>query len=364
MLRFRHLSLLIKTLICHTQLISTGIYNQHIFIPVTYFNFYNFSNYSNIAFYYANGTQIPSWLQNYSALGASWWLLLYSIPGNSYINISVEAFSSMVFNGIAGANPLFSSIYGQYDNGHKVFNGNYLNFSSSSNGFNPVKNYQGYNGDITNVYGYGDKIYYNGTDQYVINQYPSFYLATNLTNNNESIVNGYYTDFGDSDNPQSGIFIDLNNSTSYVTVSTPKGINYLVRYGTNVYLNLLEGIYAQTSTTYLVHFYYLFVVPNYPNGISPSIVFPNVNKYVVTFTESGLPSGYLWGIHIIGYGYNNSTSSSISFSLANGTYNYQAVLIKNYYPSISYGQFSIKGSSLSISISFYPGYSMETHYGM
>ncbi len=94
--------------------------------------------------------------------------------------------------------------------------------------------------------------------------------------------------------------------------------------------------------------------------VAPSFARP----YTVTFTETGLPSGTNWSVHIafLGCGCQGvtttakSNTSSITISVSNGTYKYQVRKVTGYYVNgTAHGMFTIAGSDAGpISMSFLP----------
>ncbi|MHB1439272.1 MAG: PEGA domain-containing protein [Cuniculiplasma sp.] len=74
-------------------------------------------------------------------------------------------------------------------------------------------------------------------------------------------------------------------------------------------------------------------------------------KYQVTFTETGLPSGTSWSV-IFNGSTQSSTTNTISFTAANGTYIYTIGLISGYKVSINNGKITVKGASQNIPITF------------
>ena len=88
----------------------------------------------NVEFFYYNGTVIPSWLENYTANHAIWWLKLGSIPASSSITvyIGIAPTSTNLFNTVNdGEAPQLSSTYAQYDDGANIFN-LYTNWAGTS----------------------------------------------------------------------------------------------------------------------------------------------------------------------------------------------------------------------------------------
>ena len=79
----------------------------------------------NVEFFYANGTIINSWLENYTSGHALWWVKVGSIPASSTLTIYMGFASkttNLLNNKTTGEAPQLSSTYGEYDNGANVFN--------------------------------------------------------------------------------------------------------------------------------------------------------------------------------------------------------------------------------------------------
>ena len=153
-------------------------------------------------------------------------------------------------------------------------------------------------------------------------------------------------------------FVSYNDTWN---VSEQPATNYTLVAGWN--LNLTGSI---IGTSYQGGNYW----SNYgtqadPYGVLPyndSSAITNGGDYVplvaitlslVTFTESGLPIGTSWGVNLtIGLAFT-SNSSTVTFSEANGTYNYTLATPAGYQGSGS-GNFTVNGSSVSLSVSFVP----------
>ncbi|MGC8581048.1 MAG: protease pro-enzyme activation domain-containing protein [Thermoplasmata archaeon] len=77
------------------------------------------------------------------------------------------------------------------------------------------------------------------------------------------------------------------------------------------------------------------------------------HTYNVTFIESGLPYGFTWGIKLNST-LNKGTSSSIVFTVKNGSYTYSIMPLGGYYPNVSYsGNVNVNGKNLSLFIKWY-----------
>jgi hypothetical protein len=71
----------------------------------------------------------------------------------------------------------------------------------------------------------------------------------------------------------------------------------------------------------------------------------------VTFTESGLPSGTDWTV-TLGSTTVSSTTSTLSFSRANGTYPFSVGPVEGYSAAPGAGSISVQGQPVSQSIAF------------
>jgi len=88
------------------------------------------------------------------------------------------------------------------------------------------------------------------------------------------------------------------------------------------------------------------------SAVSVSVTF-TVKTYSVTFTESGLPSGTKWYANITGQSPLSSTTTTITTSLANGSYTYSIGTPDKIY-SAQGGPFTVNGANASVSVTFAP----------
>ena len=72
--------------------------------------------------------------------------------------------------------------------------------------------------------------------------------------------------------------------------------------------------------------------------------------YNVNFTETGLPVGTDWTVSVRGTGVRSATDT-VSFALANGTYNYTVAPIDGYRTSWN-GSVTVTGADVSVAIAF------------
>jgi hypothetical protein len=103
--------------------------------------------------------------------------------------------------------------------------------------------------------------------------------------------------------------------------------------------------------------------PNYAAGCSMTItaaagfyvatfIVPKQN-YTVTFSQTGVPTGGLWGVNVNGV-YTNGTGSSVSASLQNGTYTYVYIVPSGYTASPAGGQLVVNGANVPVSVKVAP----------
>ncbi|MGC8506564.1 MAG: YncE family protein [Thermoplasmata archaeon] len=87
------------------------------------------------------------------------------------------------------------------------------------------------------------------------------------------------------------------------------------------------------------------------HGVNITVRFISV-KFNVTFTETGLVQGTIWGISVSG-STEISNSSSITFQLSNGTYDYYVNTPSSYSANHTSGIISVYGSSVVRAVGFF-----------
>ena len=85
-------------------------------------------------------------------------------------------------------------------------------------------------------------------------------------------------------------------------------------------------------------------------GLIEPVTF-GLQKYTVTFTESGLPSGTEWWVNITGQSPLSSTITTISLSLPNGSFTYTVATVNKDY-STSGNSFMVSGGAPPILVTF------------
>lgn len=85
--------------------------------------------------------------------------------------------------------------------------------------------------------------------------------------------------------------------------------------------------------------------------VSQKIHFSTVVGYTVTFSQTGLKSGVIWSV-TLGANTIKSTSSSIVFTVANGSYSFSVENVSGYLDSPTSGVVTVSGSSVTKTVTF------------
>ena len=104
---------------------------------------------------------------------------------------------------------------------------------------------------------------------------------------------------------------------------------------------------------------YVYVVNCESGTVSILAMGKPITTYFVTFKESGLTSGTSWSVTLNGT-MESSTTSTITFSVPNGTYTFSIGTVTGYNSLSSSGSLTVSGSSVSTNIIFTP--SKHPHY--
>ncbi len=124
--------------------------------------------------------------------------------------------------------------------------------------------------------------------------------------------------------------------------------------GSSISLFLANGTYEYTVTTNVNGFQTAT-----PEGLTesagapPSVAVTFAPTYSITFTETGLPSGTSWSVTLNG-ATSSSTTSTITFTEANGTYSYTVGTVSGYTVAPLSGMSTVNGASVSQTITFTP----------
>lgn len=90
------------------------------------------------------------------------------------------------------------------------------------------------------------------------------------------------------------------------------------------------------------------------SAVTLSVVFTFIATYPVTFTESGLPALTNWTVDLTSTPGNSSTTATVGFSLANGTYDFSVVDVAGYTSNPTSGTIVVSGSGVPLTVVFTP----------
>ena len=174
-----------------------------------------------------------------------------------------------------------------------------------------------------------------------------FVYVTNFYSGTVSIIDEYAQESYTVTFTESGL---PSGSTWYVNMTDHDSGTIT---GSSYFFSLANGSYSYTISisdkTYSPSPYSGSFTVNGAN-VSESVAFSEVT-YVVTFIETGLPSGTSWSVTFNGTTLS-STTNTISFTAANGTYSYSIGSISDYKVSPSSGSITVNGKNVSQSITF------------
>lgn len=381
-------------------------FNERIVVNSSEYSSYENANLSNVFFSNKTSQIIPSWLQSgnsNSDNNTTYWLRLNTSIGAHSTHVIYMDFGNLGginFGPYTGEAPQLSQVYGQYDDGANVFNF-YDNFSGTS-----------LNTKLWNAHGSSNIQVDNGI---------SFTQPSAITSQSQYSSPGISEAFGAMSNPSTydstsyylggvgygakgmnGVSPVITtgwaeNSTNSLglTVFTGTGpypytYNISKSVDTSAYHVFGTGYINNTYTTGMIdnriansssvnlgissdaklnvtlgfqshdfpqsnRFYWVFEANTTSTGVNlPS----QVGGYTITFTESGLPSGDLWGFSIdnlsgmrgVG-GYNYPSTETLL--LPNGHFNYTVYSgTLGYVPNNSTGSLTVNGAPLTVDFKF------------
>jgi len=365
-------------------------YQQMLQLTESIYTGYLYFTYSsaNFEFSYANNTIIPAWVESNDSGVLTIWLSLVSIPANSQLTIYID-FASLATNLLSnsgtigvGEAPQLSSTYAEYDDGASVFSfydnfaGTTLNSEWSTanalglsynvnNGFSATAS-TATDANIVTSISYSSPLildFYGNLYQSDTNWTESGFVTNSSSNNQGTFLQG----------SSGSVYGQLNNGTAINTDNLTTSNNgnqtwsviwanptttFQLNYGnsqsasesgisSSLYIGLIKAKGGAFSQPYYIQWIRARAYP--PNGVMPSVSYVATSQYTVTFNESGLPSGTEWDITIITSFYSTNTTS-ISVTLINGTYSYEAQSNAGYSPI--YGNVTVNGANQSVSLTF------------
>ena len=179
------------------------------------------------------------------------------------------------------------------------------------------------------IYYVRDRVYVSSMPTYSISSGKSYYSVTFTESGLPSGVKWFANVSGQASQNSTSSSIILTNSLSNGT------------YTYSISSTNPEYVPTVSSASFTV------------NGanIDVSVVF--IEHLTVTFTESGLPSGVKWFANVSGQASQNSITSTIAYSLINGTYSYTVQYWNTtYFVNPSSGTFTINGVNIQINVTF------------
>ncbi len=135
--------------------------------------------------------------------------------------------------------------------------------------------------------------------------------------------------------------LSFNSTSNSIVIHLPNGsYSYTIQVASNSY----EPAPSQSSGS--------FSISGSPVSPAPqSAPIMMVKMFPVTFNETGLRSGKTWYVNVSQNRTLSSNNSTISFYENNGTFNFTAYAL-GYAAYPSYGNFTVSGSALNVSIKF------------
>jgi hypothetical protein len=305
--------------------------------------------------------------------GATWYVNLTSGPGGFTLPsgsasagspISVQLANGTYDYTLATTNKLYSSAGGSFPvNGATVGESVTFNLVTYAVTFTETGLPSGFNWSVTEggivAYSTSGTITFarsNGTDTYAITDLSGWHQAT-LPYTGTVVVAGAaiieptlvftevsygvtFTEFGLPSGTE--WWVNLTNGPSFNSTTT--SLSFAQPNGTHDYtVATVDKKYASVGGYFTV------------NGATASeTVTFNLVTYVVTFTETGLPSGTNWGVTVNGVTPYESSTTTLTFPAPNGSYSFSVGSVSGYTVNLSAGSITVKGAPVQLSISFMP----------
>ncbi|MCL4412505.1 MAG: thermopsin [Candidatus Thermoplasmatota archaeon] len=135
-------------------------------------------------------------------------------------------------------------------------------------------------------------------------------------------------------------YVNLTNGESFGPITATSFAANLSNNSYSYYIATNDKIYKSPGGSFSVS----------GTSVYQAVTFIEV-EYVVTFSESGLPSGTAWGISFNGSTLT-STNGTITIREPNGSYQYQVQIVNGYNSSPNAGMVTVSGNSASDSITW------------
>lgn len=135
-------------------------------------------------------------------------------------------------------------------------------------------------------------------------------------------------------------YVNLTNGESFGPITATSFAANLSNNSYSYYIATNDKIYKSSGGSFSVS----------GTSVYQAVTFIEV-EYVVTFSESGLPSGTAWGIAFNGSTLT-STNGTITIREPNGSYQYQVKIVNGYNSSPNAGMVTVSGNPASDSITW------------
>src|SRR5205809_920315 len=181
-----------------------------------------------------------------------------------------------------------------------------------------------------------------------------FVYATNVNSNDVSVLSGtsVVATIPVGNTP---VGVAYDSANGYIYVTNPASNDLSVINGATVVATVLVGN-APSGVAYDSGNGYIYVANNGANTVSViATTRPPGPLFLVTFIETGLPSGTSWSVTLDDL-LNRSTTPTITFSGPNGTYSFAVGRIRGdtayYYAIPASGSLAVNGTPVSVPVSF------------
>jgi hypothetical protein len=137
-------------------------------------------------------------------------------------------------------------------------------------------------------------------------------------------------------------WLNLTNGPSFNSTTT--SLSFAQPNGTHDYtVATIDKKYASVGGSFKVN-----------GATAAETVTFSLVTYVVTFTETGLPSGTNWSVTVNGVTPYESSTTTLTFPAPNGTYSFSVSSVSGYTVNLSAGSITVNDAPVQISIAFMP----------
>ena len=144
--------------------------------------------------------------------------------------------------------------------------------------------------------------------------------------------------------------VGYDSGDGYILVSNWDSNDVSVLQGTTVVANVSVGTHPE-GIGYNLENGYVYVANFGSNSVSVISMTATSWQYLVTFSETGLPSGTSWSVTLAG-STRSSTTSTIGFRETNGTYAYTVGAVSGYTADPASGNVMVSGADVTQAVAF------------